>query len=128
MAVANTYTLQESFGSRIVVRGAGFLLNNEMTDFNAQPGHTDRHGAIGTEANVVAPGKRMLSSQSPTIVARGGRLQVITGSPGGRTIPNTVLCVLVNILDFDMDVRAALDAAADAPSLASGSSDFRACR
>ena len=110
MAVANTYTLQESFGSRIVVRGAGFLLNNEMTDFNARPGHTDRHGAIGTDANVVAPGKRMLSSQSPTIVARDGRLQVITGSPGGRTIPNTVLCVLVNILDFDRDVRAAVDA------------------
>lgn len=111
MAVANTYTLQESFGSRIVVRGAGFLLNNEMTDFNARPGHTDRNGAIGTPANVVAPGKRMLSSQSPTIVARDKQLQLVTGSPGGRTIPNTVLCVLVNILDYDMDVRAAVDGA-----------------
>ena len=82
---------------------AGFLLNNEMTDFNARPGHTDRRGAIGTPANAVAPGKRMLSSQSPTIVAREGELRVVTGSPGGRTIPNTVLCVLVNVLDFGMD-------------------------
>jgi gamma-glutamyltranspeptidase/glutathione hydrolase len=110
MAVANTYTLQEAFGSRIVVRGAGFVLNNEMTDFNARPGHTDRKGAIGTAANVVAPGKRMLSSQSPTIVARDGRLMLVTGSPGGRTISNTVLCVVVNTLDFGMDVRAAVDA------------------
>ena len=110
MAVANTYTLQEAFGSRIVVRGAGFVLNNEMTDFNARPGHTDRQGAIGTVANLIAPGKRMLSSQSPTIVARDGRLMLVTGSPGGRTIPNTVLCVLVNTLDFGMDVRAAVDA------------------
>lgn len=110
MAVANTYTLQESYGSRIVVRGAGFLLNNEMTDFNARPGHTDRQGAIGTPANVIAPGKRMLSSQSPTIVTRDGRLHLVTGTPGGRTIPNTVLCVLVNVLDFDQDVAQAIDA------------------
>jgi gamma-glutamyltranspeptidase / glutathione hydrolase len=110
MAVANTYTLQESFGSRIVVRGAGFLLNNEMTDFNARPGHTDRRGAIGTPANVIAPGKRMLSSQSPTIVTRDSQLQLVTGSPGGRTIPNTVLCVLLNVIDFHKDVRAAVDA------------------
>ncbi|HVU86338.1 MAG TPA: gamma-glutamyltransferase [Pirellulales bacterium] len=110
MAVANTYTLQENFGARIVVRGAGFLLNNEMTDFNPRPGYTDRNGAIGTSANVIAPGKRMLSSQSPTIVARDGRLQLVTGSPGGRTIPNTVLCVLVNVLDFGNDVAQAVDA------------------
>ncbi len=110
MAVANTYTLQENFGARIVVRGAGFLLNNEMTDFNARPGVTDRRGAIGTPANTIAPGKRMLSSQSPTIVARDGKLQLVTGSPGGRTIPNTVLCVLVNTLDFDMPVDEAVAA------------------
>jgi gamma-glutamyltranspeptidase/glutathione hydrolase len=110
MAVANTYTLQEAFGARIVVRGAGFVLNNEMTDFNSRPGFTDRRGAIGTPANVIAPGKRMLSSQSPTIVARDGKLALVTGSPGGRTIPNTVLCVLVNALDFNVDVRAAVDA------------------
>src|SRR5207245_5361693 len=65
MAVANTYTLERSYGSRIVVRGAGFLLNDEMMDFNWRPGFTDRHGTIGTEANQIAPGKRMLSSQTP---------------------------------------------------------------
>ncbi|HEY4313548.1 MAG TPA: gamma-glutamyltransferase [Pirellulales bacterium] len=108
MAVANTYTLQESYGARIVVRGAGFLLNNEMTDFNARPGWTDRRGLIGTDANLIAPGKRMLSSQSPTIVARDGQLRLVTGSPGGRTIPNTVLCVLMNVLDFGMDAPAAV--------------------
>ncbi|MEX2112864.1 MAG: gamma-glutamyltransferase, partial [Pirellulales bacterium] len=110
MAVANTYTLQDSFGSRIVVRGAGFILNNEMTDFNWRPGHTDRSGAIGTEANTIVPGKRMLSSMSPTLVAKDGKLVLVTGSPGGRTIPNTVLCVLLGFLEFDLDVREAVDA------------------
>src|SRR5262249_41425193 len=70
MAVANTYTLERSYGSRVVVTGAGFLLNDEMTDFNWRPGYTDRKGAIGTEPNLIAPGKRMLSSQTPTVVAR----------------------------------------------------------
>jgi gamma-glutamyltranspeptidase/glutathione hydrolase len=110
MAVANTYTLEQSYGSRVVVKGAGFLLNNEMIDFNRRPGHTDRKGAIGTAANLIAPGKRMLSSQTPTIVARDGKVVLVTGSPGGRTIINTVLCVLVNVLDFDMDLQAAVDA------------------
>ncbi len=110
MAVSNTYTLEHSYGSRIVVPGAGFLLNNEMTDFNWLPGVTTREGRIGTAPNVVAPGKRMLSSQTPTIVAKGGKVVLVTGSPGSRTIINTVLCVLVNVLDFDMDVRAAVDA------------------
>jgi gamma-glutamyltranspeptidase/glutathione hydrolase len=110
MAVANTYTLERSYGSRVVVKGAGFLLNDEMTDFNWRPGYTDRHGTIGTVPNQIAPGKRMLSSQTPTIVARNGKVLLVTGSPGSRTIINTVLCVLINILDFDMDVRAAVDA------------------
>ena len=110
MAVANTYTLENAYGCRVMVRGAGFLLNNEMTDFNRIPGHTDRGGLIGTPANVIAPGKRMLSSQTPTLVCRDGRLVLITGSPGGRTIINTVLCVLVNFVDFRMDVRRAVDA------------------
>ncbi|MBS0205817.1 MAG: gamma-glutamyltransferase [Planctomycetes bacterium] len=110
MAVANTYTLQNSYGSRVVVRGAGFLLNNEMTDFNWKPGVTTRAGQVGTEPNVMAPGKRMVSSQCPTFVSRDGRLQLITGSPGGRTIPSTVLCVLVNVLDFQMSIRDAVDA------------------
>ncbi len=110
MAVANTYTLERSYGSKVVVRGAGFLLNNEMMDFNWRPGVTDRQGSIGTEPNLIAPGKRMLSSQTPTIVARDGKPLLITGSPGSRTIINTVLCVVVNVIDFDMDVRAAVDA------------------
>jgi gamma-glutamyltranspeptidase/glutathione hydrolase len=110
MAVANTYTLERSYGSRVVVRGAGFLLNDEMMDFNWRPGFTDRAGTIGTEANQIAPGKRMLSSQTPTIVARDGKVVLVTGSPGSRTIINTVLCILVNVLDYDMDIRAAVDA------------------
>ena len=110
MAVSNTYTLQNSYGSRVVVRGAGFLLNNEMTDFNWRPGVTDRSGRIGTPANQIAPGKRMLSSQSPTLVARDGKLVLVTGSPGGRTIPNTVLSVVLGVTQWGLDVRAAVDA------------------
>jgi gamma-glutamyltranspeptidase / glutathione hydrolase len=110
MAVANTYTLERSYGSRVVVKGAGFLLNNEMIDFNWRPGHTDRSGTIGTEPNQIAPGKRMLSSQTPTIVVKDGKVVLVTGSPGSRTIINTVLSVVVNVLDFGMDVQAAVDA------------------
>jgi gamma-glutamyltranspeptidase/glutathione hydrolase len=110
LAVANTYTLENSYGSRVVVRGAGFLLNNEMTDFNTRPGVTTRRGAVGTPPNRIAPGKRMLSSQTPTILAKSGRAVLITGSPGSRTIPNTVLCVVLNVVDFGMDVRAAVNA------------------
>ncbi|HEX7447063.1 MAG TPA: gamma-glutamyltransferase [Pirellulales bacterium] len=110
MAVANTYTLEHSYGSRVVVRGAGFLLNNEMTDFNWQPGVTNRRGQIGTPANTIAPGKRMLSSQSPTLVLRDGRVVLITGSPGGRTIISTVVGLLVNVLEYGMDLQSAVDA------------------
>ncbi len=110
MAVANTYTLERSFGSRITVKGAGFLLNNEMMDFNWFPGETLRDGQIGTAANQIAPGKRMLSSQTPTIVARDGKVVLITGSPGSRTIINTSLQIVLNVLEFDMDVRTAVDA------------------
>src|SRR5262249_52733461 len=74
LAVSNTYTLENAYGGKIVVRGAGFLLNNEMLDFNPRPGVTTRGGLIGTEPNTVAPGKRMLSSQTPTIVARDGKV------------------------------------------------------
>jgi gamma-glutamyltranspeptidase/glutathione hydrolase len=110
MAVANTTTLEQSYGSRVVVRGGGFLLNNEMIDFNWKPGVTDRQGGIGSDANLIAPGKRMLSSQTPTILVCKGRPVLITGSPGSRTIINTVLCVVVNVVDFDMDIRSAVDA------------------
>src|SRR5262249_54574729 len=110
MAVANTYTLERSYGSRVVVKGAGFLLNNEMIDFNWRPGVTTRSGTIGTEPNQIAPRKRMLSSQTPTIVAHNGKVVLVTGSPGSRTIINTVLCVLLNVLEFDIDIRAAVAA------------------
>ncbi|MBV9122574.1 MAG: gamma-glutamyltransferase, partial [Planctomycetes bacterium] len=109
-AVSLTYTLEDLYGSRIVVKGAGFLLNDEMNDFNWLPGVTNRSGRIGTKPNLAAPGKRMLSSQTPTVVAREGKVVLVTGSPGGRTIINTVLCVVVNVLDFGMDARSAVDA------------------
>jgi gamma-glutamyltranspeptidase/glutathione hydrolase len=110
MAVANTYTLEHGFGSRIVVKGAGFLLNNEMTDFNWRPGVTTKAGGIGTEPNTIAPGKRMLSSQTPTIIATKGKVLLVTGSPGGRTIINTVLNIVVSVIDYDMPIQEAVDA------------------
>lgn len=110
MAVANTYTLEQRFGARVVVRGAGYLLNNQMGDFNPKPGVTDRKGHIGTPPNQVAPGKRMLSSMCPAIVTRDGRVLLVTGTPGGRTIINTVFCVLVNALEYEMPLREAVDA------------------
>ncbi len=109
-AVAMTYTLEDSYGAKCVVEGAGFLLNNEMGDFNLIPGRTDARGWIGTPANLIQPGKRMLSSQSPTLVLKDGRVRVVTGSPGGRTIPNTTLWVILNLLEFGLDPRAAVDA------------------
>jgi gamma-glutamyltranspeptidase/glutathione hydrolase len=109
-AVALTTTLEDDYGSKIVVPGAGFLLNNEMGDFNAGPGLTDTSGLVGTEPNLAGPGKRMLSSMTPTIVVKGGRPHLVVGSPGGRTIPSTVLQVLLNVVDFGMNVQEAVDA------------------
>jgi len=108
--VSLTYTLEDSYGSKIVVPGAGFLLNNEMGDFNAGPGLTDDSGLIGTEPNLAAPRKRMLSSMTPTVVVREGRPYLVTGSPGGRTIPSTVLQTVLNVLDFGMNAQEAVDA------------------
>lgn len=110
MAVASTYTLEGSYGSRVVVSGAGFLLNNEMGDFNRNPGVTDTTGTIGTPANVIVPGKRMLSSMTPTMVTKDGKLVLITGSPGGRTIINTVLSVVLGVTEYGLTGRAAVDA------------------
>src|SRR5262249_43579230 len=109
-AVALTYTLEEGYGCKAVVAGAGFLLNNEMGDFNLIPGRTDASGRIGTAPNLIAPGKRMLSSQAPTIVLNDGKVRLLPGSPGGRTIPNTVLWVVLNALEFGLPPRAAVDA------------------
>ena len=110
MAVANTYTLEESFGSRVVVRGAGYLLNNEMGDFNPKPGITNSQGLIGTKPNLAEPGKRMLSSMTPVIVTKEGIPVLITGSPGGRTIINTMFCLLVNHLEYQLPPRETVDA------------------
>jgi gamma-glutamyltranspeptidase / glutathione hydrolase len=109
-AVALTYTLEEGYGSKATVAGAGFLLNNEMGDFNLVPDRTDVAGQIGTAANRIAPGKRMLSSMSPTIVLKDSKVRLVTGSPGGRTIPNTTVWVVLNVLEFGLDPRAAVDA------------------
>ena len=108
--VAVTYTLEAGYGSKIVVPGAGFLLNNEMGDFNAGPGLTDETGLVGTEPNLAGPRKRMLSSMTPTIVVRTGRPYLVAGSTGGRTIPSTVLLTLLNVLDFGMNAQEAVDA------------------
>jgi gamma-glutamyltranspeptidase/glutathione hydrolase len=110
-AVSLTFTLESGYGSKIVVAGAGFLLNNEMGDFNAGPGLTDATGLIGTDPNLAAPGKRMLSSMTPTIIAKDGRLLMVTGSPGGRTIINTVLHTILDVVDFGMNAQEAVDAA-----------------
>ncbi|HEY7476576.1 MAG TPA: gamma-glutamyltransferase [Vicinamibacterales bacterium] len=110
MAVSNTYTLEGGYGSHVVIKGTGILLNNEMGDFNKKPGTTNRTGDIGTPANLIEPNKRMLSSMAPTIVARNGRLVLVTGSPGGRTIINTVLNIVLNATAWEMTGREAIDA------------------
>jgi gamma-glutamyltranspeptidase / glutathione hydrolase len=109
-AVSLTYTLEYGYGSRIVVPGGGFLLNNEMGDFNAAPELTTHEGLIGTKPNLALPGKRMLSSMTPTILAKDGTLFMVTGSPGGRTIINTVLLTILNVVDFGMNAQQAVDA------------------
>ena len=93
-----------------MVPGGGFLLNNEMGDFNGQPGLTTATGLIGTEPNLARPEQRMLSSMTPTILAKDGELVAVTGSPGGRTIINTVFQVALNLMDFDMGIQDAVDA------------------
>ena len=110
LAVSLTTTLEQSYGSRIVVPGAGFLLNNEMGDFNPKASLTTRKGLIGTSANLVAPKKRMLSSMSPTILRRDGMPILVIGSPGGRTIPNTVLQIIIGVVDQGLTVQEAIDA------------------
>ena len=110
MGVSNTYTLEQAFGSGVVVPGTGVLLNNEMGDFGWKPGVVDVWGMIGTPPNRVGPRKRMLSSMSPTIVRRDGELRLIVGSPGGRTIINTVTEVLVRRLWMGQTLAQAVDA------------------
>tara|TARA_B100001559_G_scaffold311472_1_gene308023 strand:+ start:101 stop:1102 length:1002 start_codon:yes stop_codon:yes gene_type:complete len=110
MAVSVTYTLESGYGSGIVVPSGGFLLNNEMGDFNAGPGLTNTSGLIGTEPNLARPQQRMLSSMSPSIVAHDGDLVAVVGSPGGRTIINTTLQIILNMVDFGMNIQEAVNA------------------
>ncbi|MGK2944159.1 MAG: gamma-glutamyltransferase [Desulfuromonadales bacterium] len=109
-AVSNTYTINFSYGSGIVVEGAGFLLNNEMDDFSAKPGEPNAYGLIGGEANRIEPNKRMLSSMSPTIVKQGERNYLVTGSPGGSRIITTTLQVIMNVIDHGLNVQSSVTA------------------
>ena len=109
-AVSNTYTINWDYGSGVVVSGAGFLLNNEMDDFSAKPGTPNIFGVVGNVANEIQPGKRMLSSMSPTLLLKDGEVEMVVGTPGGPTIFTTVFQVIVNILDFNMTPMEAVGA------------------
>ena len=109
-AVSTTTTINSSFGSGVVVDGAGFLLNNEMDDFSGKPGVMNQFGLLGTEANSIQPEKRMLSSMTPTIILKDSKPYIIVGSPGGSQIITTVLQVVLNCIDFNMNIREAIEA------------------
>jgi gamma-glutamyltranspeptidase/glutathione hydrolase len=109
-AVSLTYTLEHAYGSGIGSKKLGFIFNNEMGDFNPQPGITNNSGQIGTDPNLIQPEKRMLSSMTPTIVAKDGKPYLIIGSPGGRTIINTVFQTVLNVLAYNMRVDKAIEA------------------
>ncbi len=108
--VSVTTTLNDAFGSKVVVAGAGFLLNDEMDDFSAKEGVANEYGLTGSSANSIAPNKRMLSSMTPTIVVKDGKPFMVVGTPGGSTIMTTVLQVIVNVIDFKMTIQEAVDA------------------
>jgi gamma-glutamyltranspeptidase/glutathione hydrolase len=109
-AVSNTYTLNFSYGLGLVAEGTGVLLNNELDDFTAAPGASNAYGLVGFEANLPGPGKRPLSSMAPTIVLKDGKPVLVTGSPGGSRIISTVLQVIINVLDYHMDIAEAVAA------------------
>ncbi len=109
-AVSLTYTLEHSYGSGMGSSKLGFIFNNEMGDFNPMPGRTTSTGLIGTKANIIQPEKRMLSSMTPTIVAKDGQPYLVIGSPGGRTIINTVFQTVLNVLEYNMRLDLAIEA------------------
>ena len=109
-AVSNSYTINWSYGTGVIVEGAGFLLNNEMDDFSAKPGVPNVYGVVGNTANEIQPGKRMLSSMSPTILLRNDKVSMVIGTPGGSTIFTSVFQAIINILDFDMSPLQAVGA------------------
>jgi gamma-glutamyltranspeptidase/glutathione hydrolase len=108
-AVSITTTLNGTFGSKIFVKGAGFLLNNEMDDFSSKPGVPNMFGLIGGKANSIQPGKRMLSSMTPTIIERDGKLFMVVGTPGGSTIITSVFQTILNVIEFNQDMQQAVD-------------------
>ena len=107
--VAVTTTLNNGYGSKTVVGGAGFFLNDEMDDFSIKPGVPNMYGAIGGDANAIEPGKRMLSSMTPTLVLKDNKPFIVVGTPGGTTIPTSVFQSLVNVIDFNMSAKDAVD-------------------
>src|SRR5688500_5567259 len=107
-AVAVTTTLNDSYGSKTVVGGAGFFLNDEMDDFSIKPGTPNMYGAIGGVANAIKPGKRMLSSMTPTIVLKNNKPFIVVGTPGGTTIPTSVFQTIINIVDFGLSTEDAV--------------------
>lgn len=109
--VSNTYTLNGGYGSGVTARGTGILLNNEMDDFTSKPGVPNAYGLLQSEANAIAPRKRPLSAMTPTIVLKEGNVYFVVGSPGGPTIINTVLQVIINLVDFEMNLQQSIDAA-----------------
>ncbi|NND06928.1 MAG: gamma-glutamyltransferase [Saprospiraceae bacterium] len=109
-AVSLTTTLNSYFGCKVLVKGAGFFLNNEMDDFSAKPGIPNQFGLVGSEANAIAPGKRMLSSMTPTILTKNGKPYLVLGSPGGSTIITSVFQTIVNVVDHQMNVQTAVNA------------------
>lgn len=109
-AVSITTTLNGSYGAAVVVKGAGFLLNNEMDDFSVKPGAPNMYGLVGGEANAIAPGKRMLSSMTPAILAKDGQLFMVVGTPGGSTIITSVFQTILNVIDFNQSMQSAVNA------------------
>ena len=109
-AVAITTTLNGMYGAKLVVKGAGFFLNNEMDDFSIKPGHANQFGLLGDDKNAIAPGKRMLSSMTPTIIEKDGELKAVLGTPGGATIITSVFQMVMNLIDFEMSAAEAVHA------------------
>jgi gamma-glutamyltranspeptidase/glutathione hydrolase len=109
-AVAITTTINSYFGNKVMVAGAGFFLNNEMDDFSVKPGVANQFGLVGSDANAIEPGKRMLSSMTPTIVEKNGKLLMVLGTPGGSTIITNVFQVILNVVDHEFELQQAVDA------------------
>ncbi len=109
-AVSVTYTINSYFGTGAIAGNTGFFLNNEIDDFTSKPGVPNSFGLVQGNANAIAPSKRPLSSMTPTIVTKNGKVFIVTGSPGGSTITTTVLQTIINVIDYGMNIQAAVDA------------------